>query len=58
VQEVMRQIAERMAASGHDVSVATSTRSDRATNIYNGVRIHSFNVRGNLVTGIRGEADR
>jgi glycosyltransferase involved in cell wall biosynthesis len=57
VQEVMRQIAERLATGGHDVSVATSARADRATDIYNGVRIHSFNVSGNLVTGMRGDLD-
>jgi glycosyltransferase involved in cell wall biosynthesis len=58
VQEVMRQIAERMAAAGLDVSVATRVHPDRKTDIYNGVRIHSFDVTGNLVTGIRGEVDR
>ncbi len=54
----MRQIAERMAAGGHDVSVATSARPDRTTDFYNGVHIYSFNVRGNLVVGMRGELDR
>jgi glycosyltransferase involved in cell wall biosynthesis len=58
VQEVMRQIAERMAARGHDVSVATRVHPDRKTDIHNGVRIHAFDVGGNLVTGIRGEAER
>ncbi len=58
VQEVIRQIAERMAARGHDVSVATRIHPDRKTNVHNGVRIHAFDVTGNLVTGIRGEADR
>jgi L-malate glycosyltransferase len=58
VQEVIRQIAERMAARGHDVSVATRIHPDRKTNVHNGVRIHAFRVTGNLVTGIRGEADR
>jgi glycosyltransferase involved in cell wall biosynthesis len=58
VQEVMRQIAERMAARGHDVSVATRTLSDRKADTHNGVRIHSFKVTGNLVTGIRGQVDR
>ena len=58
VQEVMRQIAERMAARGHDVSVATRVHPDRKTDIHNGVRIHAFDISGNLVTGIRGEADR
>jgi glycosyltransferase involved in cell wall biosynthesis len=58
VQEVMRQIAERLAAAGHDVSVAARFHPDRKTDVYNGVRIHSFNVTGNLVTGMRGEVDR
>lgn len=58
VQEVMRQIAERMAARGHDVSVATRVHPDRKTDMHNGVRIHAFDVAGNFVTGIRGEADR
>ena len=54
----MRQIAERMVARGHDVSVATRVHPDRKTNVHNGVRIHAFDVSGNLVTGIRGETDR
>lgn len=58
VQEVMRQIAERMAAAGHDVGVAARAHPDRQTDVHNGVRIHSFNITGNLVTGIRGEIDR
>jgi len=58
VQEVIRQIAERMVASGHEVGVATSIHPDRKTDVHNGVRIHTFNVAGNFVTGIRGEADR
>lgn len=58
VQEVMRQIAERMAAAGHDVTVATRTHSDRKSQRHNGVNIVGFDVGGNLVTGIRGEVDR
>ena len=58
VQEVMRQIAERMAAGGHDVGVATRVHPDRKADVHNGVRIHAFDVSGNLVTGIRGEIDR
>ena len=55
---MMRQIAERMAAAGHDVSVATRVHPDRKTDVHNGVRIQAFDVSGNLVTGIRGEIDR
>jgi glycosyltransferase involved in cell wall biosynthesis len=58
VQEVIRQIAERMAAAGHDVAVATSRNPDRKAVSHNGVHIHEFRVGGNLVTGIYGEQDR
>jgi glycosyltransferase involved in cell wall biosynthesis len=54
----MRQIAERMAAAGHDVGVATRAHPDRATDLHNGVRVHSFDIGGNLVNGIRGEVER
>lgn len=58
VQEVIRQIAERMTAAGHDVAVATRKLPDRTSDTLNGVRIHEFGVSGNLVTGIRGEVAR
>lgn len=55
VQEVMRQIAERLAAKGHDVTVATSPHPQRpAEAIRNGVRVVSFAVTGNRVTGLSG----
>jgi glycosyltransferase involved in cell wall biosynthesis len=58
VQEVMRQIAERMARLGHDVTVATGYLADRDFDVLNGVRVRQFKVSGNLVAGIKGEADR
>lgn len=58
VQEVMRQIAERMAAAGHDVSVAARRQPDRTSNVHNRVRIHEFDVSGNLVNGLCGEVER
>jgi glycosyltransferase involved in cell wall biosynthesis len=58
VQEVMRQIAERMAAAGHEVSVAARLHPDRTSDTHNGVRIHEFNITGNRVEGMRGELDR
>lgn len=58
VQEVIRQIAERMAAAGHDVSVATSRHPKRTSKSIAGVRIHEFNVSGNRVSGIKGEIKR
>jgi hypothetical protein len=58
VQEVMRQIAERMVLAGHDVTVATSRLSERNFTSYNGVKIREFNVVGNAVRGMVGDADR
>ncbi len=55
---MMRQIAEQMVAAGHDVSVAARKQADRSSTIHNGVRIHEFDVTGNLVNGLRGEVER
>lgn len=55
VQEVMRQIAERLAQRGFDVTVVTSTHPRRnAIEVLNGVRIVSFSITGNRVQGIAG----
>lgn len=55
VQEVMRQIAERLAAEGVDVTVVTSRHSDREFNATrNGVRVVSFAITGNLAKGMQG----
>lgn len=54
-QEVVRQIAERMAAKGHDVTVATSKISSRTSLRHQGVKIVEFDVSGNLVRGLRGD---
>ncbi len=58
VQEVMRQIAERMVRRGHDVTVATTRLANRDFTQYNGVKIVEFGVTGNLVWGIEGEVER
>jgi glycosyltransferase involved in cell wall biosynthesis len=58
VQVVMRQIAERLVASGHEVVVATSALPDRDFDTLNGVRIESFAVSGNAVNGMVGEVER
>jgi len=55
-QEVIRQLSARLAARGHDVTVATSFHRDRAFSELNGVAIQSFKVRGNAVKGIEGES--
>lgn len=56
VQEVMRQIAERTAAAGHQVTVATTAHPDRPTDcVINGVVVKSFAMGGNLVRGMSGD---
>lgn len=58
VQEVMRQLAERMVVRGHEVVVATTRLADRKCKMHNGVQIVEFGVHGNNALGIFGEADR
>jgi glycosyltransferase involved in cell wall biosynthesis len=57
VQEVMRQVGERLVERGHQVTVATSFLEERQVRRLNGVSIKEFRVSGNLARGIRGEAD-
>ncbi|MBS1227020.1 MAG: alpha-L-glycero-D-manno-heptose alpha,3-glucosyltransferase [Proteobacteria bacterium] len=58
VQEVMRQLAERMVQWGHDVTVATTRLSHRGFDVLNGVKIAQFGVSGNSVRGMEGEVTR
>lgn len=53
----MRQIAERMAARGHHVTVATSNHPDRPSKVVNGVNIRAFDAGGKSVYGLNGEID-
>lgn len=55
-QEVVRRISEAMVTAGHEVTVATTRLEDRATKSVRGVRIEQFEIAGNAVRGIRGEA--
>lgn len=57
-QEVVRQVSERLAGRGHDVTVATSATSQRTFSALNGVAIAEFDVHGNAVRGMTGEIDR
>lgn len=57
VQEVIRQIAERLVERGHDVTVATTALSNRSFECLNGVQVRGFVVSGNLVTGMAGALD-
>jgi len=55
MQEVVRQLSERLVASGHSVTVATSSRPDRAAGVLNGVAIQSFDIQGSQVRGMTGD---
>ncbi len=55
-EEVVRQLAERLADSGHKVTVATTKLVERERFNHNGVRLEEFNLAGNKVAGIRGSA--
>ncbi len=57
VQEVMRQIAERLVARGHDVTVATTRLANRISNVIGGVKIEEFEIGGNKVRGLKGAAE-
>ena len=49
----MRQIAERMAARGHDVTVATSLHPRRKSKVVNGVNVREFRAGGKMVYGLK-----
>lgn len=54
-QVVVRQLAERLARAGHEVTVATTRLAQRVGNFHEGVRIVGFDVGGNHAVGMRGE---
>ncbi len=58
VQEVMKQLAERLVARGHAVTVATTALPERRFPELNGVRIQEFAVSGNLAHGMKGDLER
>jgi len=53
----MRQVAERLAARGHDVTVATSHHHQRKSKVVNGVKIRAFNAGGKMVYGLNGQIE-
>lgn len=57
-QEVIRQIAVRLARKGHQITVATSYIPERRSEELNGVKIVSFNIKGNKARGIYGETNQ
>ena len=56
-QAVVRQVSERLAARGHEVTVATSALPERTERRINGVEIAEFAVSGNEVRGIEGDVE-
>ena len=56
-QEVVRQISERLAARGHEVTVATSALPARTATSINGVAVREFEIRGNAVRGMSGDLE-
>lgn len=58
MQEVVKQLSERLVALGHELTVATSKHSERNFESLNGVKISGFAISGNLVRGIEGESER
>ena len=55
VQEVVRQIAERLVLRGHEVTVATTSLHERGYEVLNGVQLVGFSVTGNAVEGMDGD---
>jgi glycosyltransferase involved in cell wall biosynthesis len=56
-QEVVRELSERLAARGHEVTVATSAMPERISREHAGVKIVEFPLAGNLAGGFRGDTD-
>lgn len=55
MQEVVKQLSERLVKLGHEVTVATQCHSGRARDCQiNGVRILGFDIGGNAVRGYTG----
>jgi glycosyltransferase involved in cell wall biosynthesis len=53
--EVVKQLSERLALLGHDVTVAARKVSTRSSLQVNGVKIKEFELNGNVVEGIQGD---
>jgi len=56
MQEVVKQLSERLVKLGHEVTVATTKLPDRKDDTLNGVKIREFSVSGNLAKGFKGDA--
>jgi glycosyltransferase involved in cell wall biosynthesis len=58
MQQVVKQISERLVKFGHSVTIATTKLPQRKYRSLNGVSISEFNISGNFVTGLKGEVDK
>jgi glycosyltransferase involved in cell wall biosynthesis len=58
MQEVVRQISERLVLLGHEVTLATTKLAERTERELKGVRIVEFEISGNAVRGLTGEIER
>lgn len=58
MQEVVKQLSERLAAFGHEMTVATTKLPMRSSETINGVRVVQFDVRGNFALGMSGEVEK
>src|SRR5438105_11867805 len=57
VAHVLKAVSTRLAARGHNVTVFTERRPNTpVAEDRDGVHIHRFNIAGNLVDGVRGDA--
>jgi glycosyltransferase involved in cell wall biosynthesis len=54
-EEVVKQLSERLAARGHDITVATASEPRRESRVINGVKVAEFDLSGNDVRGIEGD---
>lgn len=57
MQEVVKQLSERLVAAGHDVTVATTKLPNRTATTLNGVHIKEFAISGNAVRGYTGPTE-
>ncbi len=58
MQEVAKQLSERLVGMGHDVTVACKTHPQRHFAELNGVKIEGFDVSGNWAGGMTGEVEK
>lgn len=54
-EELVRKISEELVKRGHDVTVFTSYHRNRNFTTYNGVKIKQYDIKGNLIRGIKGK---